>query len=495
MTKRSKHSLSHTVKLTCNPGELVPVGCVEVLPGDVFNHSTGALVRTLPLLAPLMHKMEVRFHHWFVPTRLIWVDFENFITGGPDGDDSSVPPTISIPNGGFAVGSLADYLGLPTGMGDSINVSALPFRAYALTYNQWYRDQDLQIELPISLASGGDVTTSLNLQRIGWEKDYFTSARPWAQKGSDVTISLTGDAPVVTNNAQPVMAPIAGSYTNGAMTLTGTGISVTNNGGNLGAMKFGSVTGLKATLSGLSAITVRQLREALSLQRFMEHRARFGSRYVDYLQFLGIRPQDSRIQLPEYLGGGSSPLQFSEVLQTARDAGDPNGVGNLRGHGIGAVRANAYRRMFPEHGYVLTLMSVRPKTAYMQGIGRMWSRQTKEDYWQKELEHTGQMAILNKEIYADHSHPDSVFGYQDNYDDYRFIESRVSGDFRTSLNFWHMATEYGSDPALNSSFVKCLPTDRVYAVTEEGVDKLQVQVIHSLQARRIISRKGTSFTM
>lgn len=230
----------------------------------------------------------------------------------------------------------------------------------------------------------------------------------------------------------------------------------------------------------------------------MEHRSRFGNRYIDYLMFLGIRPQDTRLQLPEYLGGGKSPLQFSEVLQTADNVVADTveeGVGNLRGHGIGAVRTNRFKRHFPEHGIVLTLMSVRPRTGYTQGLSKMWNRTTKYDYWQKEYEHVGQTAVLNKEIKANHATPTGTFGYQDRYDEYRFFESRVAGEFADTLDYWHMAQEYASDPSLNSSFVQCLPTNRVYADTSSDTDKLQVMVHHNIVARRLVAAKGSSFTM
>lgn len=486
--KRSKFSLSHYKLLTMNPGDLVPVGLVEVLPGDSIQQSTSALVRVAPLMAPVMHRLDVRIHHWFVPNRIIWEDWEDFITGGPDGMDDSSFPTITLDP---QIGSLADYLGVPTEP-SSLTVSALPFRAYALIYNEWYRDQDLISEVAIDYGSGTDSTTSTTLQQICWEKDYFTSARPWEQKGPSITIPLGTTAPVKSNGENVLLSAGTGSAINeyweastndGAMFL-----GDVPTGGN--RVRFGIETGLETDLSNASAVTVNVLREALALQRYEEARARYGSRYTEYLRYLGVKSSDARLQRPEYLGGGKNAIQFSEVLQTAE--GDYP-VGEMRGHGISAFRSNRYRRFFEEHGFIISLMSIRPKTVYTQGLFRHWNRRTKEDFFQKELQFIGQQEILNKEVYADHTSPDGVFGYQDRYDEYRRCESSVAGEFRDStLDYWHMARVFGSDPALNGSFVKCTPTDRIYASNEN--DKCYVMCRHSIQARRLVAQKGTSFT-
>ena len=487
--KRSKFSLSNYKLFSCDMGELVPCGLTEVLPGDTLQHATSALLRCAPLATPPMHPVNVNFHHWFVPHRLVWEDWEDFITGGPDGEDISTFPTITHGGGtGAAVGSLADYLGVTPSVNNLVT-SALPFRGYALIWNEWYRDQDLQDPLVIDFSSGDDTTTSKVLQNGAWEKDYFTSSRPFEQKGPAITVPLGDTAPVErVPNAGPWK-----SYKTGTNTLSGNNAVQTSGGFTLVATddnnSFDPNGGLVTDLSGASAITINALREAMALQRFAEARARYGSRYTEYLRYLSVKSSDARLQRPEYLGGGKNVIQFSEVLQTA-EGEDP--VGELRGHGISSVRTNRYRRFFEEHGYVFTLMSVRPKTIYAQGLFRHWNRRTREDFWQKELQHIGQQEVLYKEVYAAHATPEGTFGWQDRYDEYRRQESSIGGEFRTSiLNDWHFARIFASDPSLNADFVKCVPPERAFAASDNDV--LYVMARHQIQARRLVAKTGESF--
>ncbi|UIW10383.1 major capsid protein [Flyfo microvirus Tbat2_144] len=489
--KRSKFSLSHYRLGTYNMGSLYPISVMEVLPGDTIQQATSMLVRCSPLLAPVMHPVRVRVHHWYVPYRLLWDNWEDFITGGPTGTDTSVFPTITAGGTGFAVGSLGDHMGLPTGLA-TLQVNALPFRAYAMIWNENYRDQDLETELVFSTASGPDSTTSRALQNVSWEKDYFTSARPFEQKGPAITIPLGTSAPV--NPSPAASAPTFHTGTGTPTTLRPAATTASSNvqisGPTSGttALQWGT-PGLAADLSNASAITISRLREAFALQRFEEARARYGSRYVEYLRYLGVRSSDARLQRPEYLGGGRQTIQFSEVLQTA-EGEDP--VGEMRGHGIGAMRSNRYRRFFEEHGVVLSLLSVQPKTMYMQGVHKQWIRRSREDFWQRELQHIGQQEVENQEVYAAHAQPTGVFGYQDRYDEYRRKESSVAGEFRTSLlNYWHLARDFSSAPALNASFVSCVPTERIFADNAE--DTLYIMANHSIQARRMVVKTGKSF--
>ena len=241
---------------------------------------------------------------------------------------------------------------------------------------------------------------------------------------------------------------------------------------------------------GIGSVDINQLREAFALQRFEEHRALYGSRYVEYLRYLGVKSSDGRLQRPEYLGGSRQTIQFSEVLQTAPGGDDP--VGALKGHGIGAMRTNRYRRFFEEHGYVLTVMMVRPISVYMQGLSRMWNRRVKEDYYQRELQHIGQQEVLTKELYAGNAQgptaDDVVFGYQNRYDEYRWHESYVSGEFRNILNSWHMARDFANEPTLNADFINAVPTTRIFAAQQN--DTLYCMANHSIQARRLMSKYG-----
>lgn len=483
---RHKHNLSHYRVSSFDMGELIPCALIEVLPGDTIQMATSVLLRAAPLLAPVMHPVTVRLHHWFVPHRLTWSSWENFITGGPDGTSTPAFPTKSIAP---AVGDLADYLGLPTAATNT--VSMLPFRAYALIWNQWYRDQDLQAPLTVSTADGNDTTTSIALQNCDWEKDYFTSSRPWAAKGPSITVPIGTTAPVVTaGSGQP-------TFTGGGLVNTPIGTlngATTAQWGAAASATQGMVwntTSLQADLSSASAVTVTALRQALALQRFEEARAKYGSRYVEYLRYLGVRSSDARLQRPEYLGGGKQTIQFSEVLQTAADGANP--VGTLRGHGISGMRSNRFRRYFEEHGYIISLISVRPKTVYVNGMPRTWNRRIKEDFWQRELQHIGQQQVINKEVYGSHSSRDGVFGYQDRYDEYRRQESNVAGEFKTTLNFWHMGRIFSSDPALNASFVSSVPTERTFAVP--SADVIYAMTRHSIQARRLVSPTGNTLTM
>ena len=489
MRKRNKFSLSYYKLFTCKMGYILPIGLTEVIPGDTIRHATGLFMRLAPMLAPVMHPCNVTIHTWYVPLRLIWDEFEDFITGGPDGLNTSVFPTVTAPSDGFGVGSLADYLGVPPKVGD-LEVSALPFRAYNLIYNEWYRDQDLETEIPFSTDSGPDTTTKLELMRGDWERDMFTTARPWPQKGMAVTVPVNGDAsgtPTfnIVGNGFPAFKRQNGTPSNGQIGTNGSS-GVTFNGGAdvLNWLNPNLKVEYNPGDPSIGSVDINSLREAFALQRFEEHRAMYGSRYVEYLRYLGIKASDARLQRPEYLGGGRQTIQFSEVLQTAEGT-DP--VGTLRGHGIASMRSNRYRRFIEEHGYVLSFLLVRPKSIYMQGVPRTWLRRVKEDFWQKELEHIGQQEVYTQELYAA-ADKDKVFGYQNRYDDYRQHWSSVSGEFRDILNYWHMARDFANEPVLNADFISAVPTERIFAAQRN--DQLYCLANHSIQARRLIAKFG-----
>jgi len=493
--KRSKHNLSHNVNQTMNMGMLTPIGLTEVLPGDTWQHATQALIRLAPLNSPVMHPTHAKIMHFFVPHRLVWDEWEDFVTRGADGDSAPVFPTIEFDS--IAASSLANYLGLPvfSTEAENVHVSALPFRGYAKIFNEYFRDQDLVDELVIDTSSGVDTTTNINLVPAAWEKDYFTSARPWTQKGPEITIPVSGTAPVhgiALSNTPDAASAQGSSRETPDITRNYTGWSDAQGGFRIeqGATGFPAIY---ADLSDALGVPIDQLRTALALQRFEEARARYGSRYVEYLRYLGVKSSDARLQRPEYLGGGKQTIQFSEVLQTSPNPTTEDGVGDLFGHGIAAMHSNRYRRFFEEHGYVFSFMVVRPRAIYANGIPRHFNRRTFTDFWQKELEHVGQQAVLNKEVYVGAATPDGTFGYQDQYDEYRRNFDRVGGEFATILNYWTMARIFGSEPTLNDDFVNCIPDPRIFQST--ATDQLYVMARHSIQARRLISQSGTSFIL
>lgn len=505
--KRNKFSLSHYNLASMKMGPLYPAGLTEVLPGDTVQMSTSALVRLSPLMRPVMHPVHVLLHHWFVPTRLVWDNWETFITGGTNAQVSNPPAYPVMRFNTIGINAMANYMGLPNGAYNAehdgpLEVSAIPFRMYNLIVNEFYRDQDLVPELVINKGDGLDTDTDRGLVNVAWEKDYFTTARPWAQKGPDVMLPFGDRAPVVPREPKPGYPLFESSNDPGVAFQVSIDDETLKSGVGAadGEMQWFDPA-LEADLSGATAVDVNTVRRVFALQRYQEARARYGSRYTEYLRYLGVTPSDARLQRPEYVGGGKQTIQFSEVLQTApvydseeeELVGD---VGDLKGHGISAVRTRRARKFIPEHGYIFTLMSVRPKTIYMQGVPRHWLRRTKEDYWQKELQHIGQQEIYNQEIFAPQTLEDRwlPFGWQDRYDEYRRTESRVSGDFRTINNDWHLARIFSDPPVLNNDFVTSNPTDRVFA-DQSGDDTLWCMINHSIQARRMVAAKGTSYIL
>lgn len=472
--KRSKHSLSHYKLFTCDMGELVPCGCYEVLPGDTIQQSSQVIIRLSPLLTPVMHPVHVRLHSFFVPYRLLDDEWENFITG-ISGPSTTIPRQYNINGLARTAGDLMDYLGLPpVARATDTWVSAYPTDAYAMIYNEYYRDQDL-----VTAVTGANV-----VQRVAWGKDYFTAARPWAQKGGAVSFPLSGTGYATTVETSP------GGASRGNL-LVGQDAYVPGTG-ELAASVPSVGAGQEAARLPVSfasgAADVRAVRLAFALQRYNEARAQYGSRYTEYLRYLGVRSSDARLQRPEYLGGGKAVVSFSEVLQTAEGA---NPVGTLRGHGISGMRSGRFRRFFEEHGLVMSLLSVRPKSIYANGAHKMWTRYTKEDYFQKELEFIGTQAVANREVdYRDDGADAATFGYTPRYREYREHPSQIAGDFRTTLNMWHEARIFASRPALNSTFTNCTPADRIFAVPSG--DNLWVCVNHSIAARRMVSRSEQS---
>lgn len=502
--KRSVFDLTHEVKLSTNMGRLVPIMCEEVLPSDSFKVRTDMLVRLAPMLAPVMHRITAYTHFFFVPSRLLMTNWEPFITGGPEGTDATVVPTIKAPaEGGFVKGSLADYFGLPVGV-PSLEVLAFPFRAYNLIYNEWYRDQNLVDKVVNSLADGLDTTSNTSLLSRCWEKDYFTSALPWAQRGSPVTVNIGGNVPVVLENTTPSDSNQTLIRRNPAFGTTGEFLSLgmtTANGSTQSGLRDSSAGDserllvdpngtMYADLSEAEQISINDLRASFQLQKWMERNARSGVRYVEsILAHFGVRSSDARLQRPEFLGGGRSPIVVSEVLQTSStDTTSPQG--NMAGHGYSAQQSHEFTKSFEEHGYIIGILSIMPRTAYQQGVSRMWNRRSRLEWPWPEFAHLGEQAVLNKEIYASASEPEGVFGYAPRYEELRHRESRVCGDFRDSLDYWHMGRQFTAEPVLNESFVIANPTKRIFAVEDENVDSVWIQLLNSVQAIRPIPKKG-----
>lgn len=503
MKKRSKHSLSFQRLQSMNMGYLYPTGVVEVLPGDSMRFAQSAFCRFSPLVNPVMAKVNIMMYRFFVPYRILDKNWETVITGGMQNDTSEVTPQISLDKSSWKSGGIFDYMGVGNPGENTLSVCSYAFRAYNMIWNEFFRDQDLMAEAYFSDEAKTDDPSKFGIYPVCWEKDYFTTARPWMQKGEAVSIPVMGSGGSLSlSGTAPVTITPAGSpkFTAGS---TGPAYLFTN-GGNLSVNADGAaypmswdtpalsasasltVTG-KAPVSGF--ISPEDLRLAMSLQRFGENRARFGSRYSEYLRMLGVRPQDQRLDLPEYLGGGLSTMQLSEVIQTSPTENAP--LGNLGGHGVGVARSRRSRHFFPEHGLVLFLAALRPKALYTNSVPREFLRKSRFDFWQPELQHLGQQTITNQELNASNDKPTDIFGYSDRYNEYRYKPSQVCGEFRSLLQDWHLGRVLPSNTTLNADFVRCQPRTDIFAVTDENYDKVYCSFSHSIQARRLITAKAS----
>jgi hypothetical protein len=458
MKPRNKHNLSYTEATTFDPGELVPVGLQEVEPGSSIQHKTDAVIRCLPMLAPIMHEVEIIITHAFIPHRIVWDDFNDFITGGDDGLDTSTFPTIDFSGSPVAKGDLAHYLGLPVGY--NLTASALPFRAYASFWNTFICDEELQTQLTIDTTSGADTTTSTTLKNVNWARDRFTGSNANEYLGSTISLPLGTSAPIHTDaiyGSNSYVDVYDGNGNRRSLDSDATGVFVDSS-------QHASTELLYTDLSSATASTINQLREAVALQKFAEMRQIYGSTYEKLLKHdFNVNPQDQRLQQPELIARGRGMLQFSEVLATA-ETGTSVDVGDMKGHGIAAVRSNKYRKFFPEYGYLLSMVAIRPKPMYSQGVDRHWIKSTKEDFFNPHLQNMGMQEIQNKEVKYNHSTPAGTFGYEPIYNEYRKNANKVKGEFtQSTLNYWHMGRDLSGDPALNSSFITCSPTNRVFA--------------------------------
>lgn len=472
---RSQFNRSSGVKTTFDAGYLVPFFVDEALPGDTFNLRHSLFGRLATPVVPIMDNLFMDTFYFAVPTRLVWDNWQKFNGEQTDPGDSTdflVPQMVSPASTGFALGSLSDYFGIPTGV-PNLSVSSLWHRAYNLIYNDWFRDENLQDSVVVDRDDGPDSPTDYVLLRRGKRHDYFTSCLPWPQKGPAVDLPLGTTAPVFADLTQPTrinMVPnTGGKAMRGAIYNTSTGaMSMTTV-----TADPDKITNLYADLSAASSATINSLREAFQLQRLYERDARGGSRYTEILRsHFGVVSPDARLQRPEYLGGGTSRIMVHPVQQTSStDATSPQG--NLAAFGIVSDAGNGFSKSFSEHTLIIGLVNIRADLTYQQGLNRMFSRRTRWDFYWPALAHLGEQAVLNKEIYAQGTAADNaVFGYQERYAEYRYRPSYITGKFRstdpTSLDVWHLSQEFGSLPALNAAFiVDDPPLDRVVAVPSE----------------------------
>ena len=643
--KRSKFNLTHTHSTTADAGQLIPFLLQPTLPGDRFRIGLKNFIRCQPMVAPLMHEVYFYTQYWYVPYRILWDNWEDFITGGGDLSASPAFPYVTAPAGGWQPGSLADYFGFPVKQA-GIEVSAMPFRAYAEIWNTRYRDEDLQTDVGIVYTDGKDNKTNSDILSPSWKRDYFTLARPWTQRGADILIPVTegghgaqiihrhtisyrvalfiwnmykidlsadpetldfttadmyfngasfefhdGSTPVTkTYNAStstpaekvafladlenyfsdyyhiswsgsvpyanletaiknwsstsPQEIPVpAGSeitlkrgedvagvpvetlvltnwrfslycYISNDETVPSVGVSDSFSGASVydaqgtrniwvrftgsTACNYGNGEPLCSyttyvTLSQTGAVSVRDLRASSALQRYAERSLKFGNRYEEFIQReFGVKPRDSRIQRPEYLGGGRGILNISEVLQTAE--GTDTSVGTMRGHGIASVAQRPIRFKSPEHGIIIGLLSIRPKAVYTQGIEREFLKRSRLDFFTPELANIGMQEVLTQELFATSTNKDSIFGYNDRYQEYRYHKPLVTGEFRDTLNYWNMARIFENAPNLNDEFINMEYSSEVFkrpfAVQDQSYHSFLIMLENVIHAWRPIPKRA-----
>lgn len=529
--KRSTFNLGHQHILTAGMGKLIPFACFEGLPGDTFKITTANFMRLQPMLAPIMHRVDCYIDWYKVPVRLIWDDYENFFTGGKSGDEKPTPPHIDLEdldqyisgvpqfvNSAFGVGSLAQYLGVPLALdlskdipdydinelsGQTGKIGTLPFRAYQRIYYENYVDQNLANKSvdDISKASGKE-DMQYFLQFLGklqtrcWKKDYFTSALPEPQRGDTVTIPVVDDLQISADGdftfAARGIGQTPGSRTNlevqyGAEQEQNVGV-YQNGPGFLGA-KYQS--GLQ--VDGLSPIAITALRTAFKLQQFLERNNIAGSRYIEnVLAHFGVHSSDARMDRCEYLGGGSMPIVISPVEQTSATQDDTTSLGFLAGKGTsnGVVPLN--KKVFcEEHCLIMGIVSIIPKAAYYQGLPRMFTRFDKLDYFWSEFQSIGEQEIKNKELMLFSANPEDTFGYQSRYSEYKWLPDRISGDFATTLAYWHLGRLFKHDPTLSEKFMQVDQNNRPFALDTADARPYLLDMYISIKAKRPMSIYST----
>lgn len=524
---RSTFDRSFSVKTSFNVGDIVPFFLEEVLPGDTFNVHTSKVVRMQTLLTPMMDNVYLDSYYFFVPNRLVWNHWKEF--NGENTESAWIPtteysvPQITAPAAGWSVGTLADYFGLPTGVG-GLSVSALPFRAYALVMNEWFRDQNLQdpLVVPVDDATVVGVNTGnfvIDCAKGGLPyiaakyHDYFTSCLPSPQKGPDVTLSVAsqGNLPVTTGAvhvsalSDPPLQFTGAQGTSWLSHSTATLLGIDAGSGDsrraftyadspTNAQDSVVPSNLWAINSGNAIVaTINQLRMAFQIQKLYERDARGGTRYIEVLKsHFGVTSPDARLQRPEYLGGNRVPINVNQVIQqSGTGAGADTPQGTVVGMSQTTDSNHDFMKSFTEHGYIIGVMVARYDHTYQQGIERHWSRKTRFDYYWPVFANIGEQAVLNKEIFAQGTAKDNeVFGYQEAWSDYRYKPNRVTGEMRSayeqSLDVWHLADDYASLPSLSDSWIRedKNTVDRVLAVKSTVSDQLFADIYVSNRATR-----------